>query len=232
MPDPTVQTAFPIGTILVPQGAEYRAIQRGCQQAQTAVSVVPLPMGTAAGQRLEQWMKKYRRFADAGYLLVGLGGGLSPDLKVGDGVLCEMTRTMAQTDSIEFDSDLNEWVQGKLPGLKTGKAVGCDRVITLATERQTLYQSLGASVVEMESLSVMKILHEQGKRLAMIRVISDDYRHNLPDISDAIRPDGSLHSITLASQLVRQPIGAGRLIMGALRGLSALEKLIFQLLTR
>ncbi len=222
--------AMPIRTILVPQGAEYRAVQKGCKRAQAAVTVVPLPMGHGAGPKLRQWLKKYKLFANAGYLLLGLGGGLSLDLHVGDWVLCETVRGIGGEQLIPFDAGLNRGIYQHLPGVKTGQAVGCDRIITSASQKQTLHQKLGATVVEMESLPILRVLQPLGKRLAMVRVISDDCRHDLPDISDAVQPDGSLRPLTLATQFMRQPIGAGRLIYGSLKGLARLETLAYELL--
>ena len=230
MTDLTVPSNSPIRIILVPQGPEYRAVKRGCQRSHATVSVVPLPMAAAAGEKLDRWMTKHKLFAEAGYLLVGLGGSVSPDLKVGDGVICETSQGLGFRDPpIALDAELNGWIRKRLPGLEVARAVGSDRIITLATDKLSLHQKFGASVVEMESLSVLRVLRPQGRRLAMIRVISDDCRHDLPDIAEMMRPDGSLRPLALASQLIRQPVGAGRLIIGSLQGLSVLERLMFEL---
>jgi hypothetical protein len=230
MSDPHFQSQFPIRTLLVPQGAEYRAVQRGCRRAQTAIPIVPLPMGPAAATGLERWLKQSNPLAAAGCLLLGLGGGLAPELQVGDMVLCESIQPMAQPAAIEFDPDLTAWIGQRLPGVKTGKAMGCDRILTLAQEKQRLHQQWGGALVEMESLSILKVLQAEGKQLAMVRVISDDCRHDLPDIATAIRPDGSLRPVALATQFMQRPIGAGRLIVGSLKGLAGLEQLVLQLL--
>ena len=226
---PNFQADLPIRTILVPQGAEYRAVRKGCDRAQAAVSVVPLPLGQAAGKRLEGWLAKYKLFSDSGYLLVGLGGGLSPDLKVGEAILCETIQGPDQTEPIRFAPHLNEWIRTRLPGIEMANALGCDRIIVLAAEKQALQKQYGTSVVEMESLSVFKTLQSQGKQLAMVRVISDDCRDDLPDIARAMQPDGGLNPFTLATCFMGQPIGAGRLIAGSLKGLRSLEKLVYSL---
>jgi hypothetical protein len=221
---------IPIRTVLVAQGAEYRAVKKGCQRAQAAVSVVPLPLGQAAAPRLGRWLGQYKLFAQAGYLLVGLGGGLSPDLRAGDGVLCETVQALDPLKSLDFDPELTDWLQQRLPGIARGKAVGSDRIISQATEKQQLHRQWGAAVVEMESASVCNVLQAQGLRLAMVRVISDDCRHNLPDLAAAIQPDGSLRPLALATGFMQHPMGAGRLIVGSLKGLAALEEIVFQVL--
>ncbi len=231
MTDSILHPERPIRTVLVPQGAEYRAVQKGCKRARAAVSVVPLPVGPAAADRLEQWLSQYKLFAEAGYLLVGLGGGLSTDLTVGDAVLCETSQGVEKgEDAIQLDPALTQWIRKRLPEVRVGRAVGSDRIITRATEKQSLHQTLGASVVEMECLPVLGVLQHQGKRLAMVRVISDDCRHDLPDISKMVQANGSLRPLALATQFGRQPMGAGRLVMGALKGLARLEQLMYELM--
>jgi hypothetical protein len=110
-----------------------------------------------------------------------------------------------------------------------GQAAGCDRIIITARDKQTLHQTLGATVAEMESLSVLRVLQPQDRRLAMVRVISDDCHHDLPDIASAIHPDGSLQPFTLAGKFIQHPIGAGRLVAGSLKGLNQLETLMAEL---
>jgi hypothetical protein len=78
----------------------------------------------------------------------------------------------------------------------------------------------------MEGFAVLEVF----KEVAMVRVISDDSHHNLPNIASAISPDGALLPLPLAMGMIRQPIAASRLILGSLRGLRVLEnttKLLF-----
>ncbi|MGF1567963.1 MAG: phosphorylase [Nodosilinea sp.] len=221
-----------IHTVLVPQGAEHRAVQAGCRRANPSVVVVPLPLGQAAGDALGRWLADHPPPLTGGYLLVGLGGGLAPDLRVGDRVLCDralMPQTGTPLTNYSFDNDLTVGIHQRLPGLVLGTAVGSDRIITQAEEKRHLHQRYGAAVVDMESPSVLRTLRSYGANLAMVRVISDDSRHNLPDITRAINPDGSLRPLALAAQFGQAPVAAGRLIIGSLRGLATLETLMFQL---
>jgi hypothetical protein len=47
----------------------------------------------------------------------------------------------------------------------------------------------------------------------MVRVISDDSHHNLPNLTSAISPDGSLLPLPLAMGMIRQPIAATRRVL-------------------
>ncbi|MBV9388464.1 MAG: hypothetical protein JOZ78_18730 [Chroococcidiopsidaceae cyanobacterium CP_BM_ER_R8_30] len=58
----------------------------------------------------------------------------------------------------------------------------------------------------------------------MVRVVSDSCHHNIPDLTSAISPSGSLQPLPLALRLIRQPIAGTRLIRGALRGLQVLQQ--------
>jgi hypothetical protein len=217
------QATFPIGTVLVPQGAEYQAVQRGCRRAGAAITVVPLPMGATAAERLKQWLGQQSSPDHGGYLLVGLGGSLSPRLWVADGVLCQQVRSPGTGATYDLDGELNRWLRQRLPDLSVGTALGCDLIITQAQEKQALHQRYGADVVEMEGVEIAELLQQQGNPLAMIRIISDDCGHDLPDISSAIGPDGHLRPLVMATQFLRHPLGAARLIRGSLRALAALE---------
>jgi hypothetical protein len=65
----------------------------------------------------------------------------------------------------------------------------------------------------------------------MLRVISDNCHHNIPDLSSALSSDGSLQTLPLAIGLLRQPLAATRLILGALRGLKVLQDVTTSLFT-
>ncbi|HEY9727086.1 MAG TPA: hypothetical protein V6D50_11625, partial [Chroococcales cyanobacterium] len=66
-------------------------------------------------------------------------------------------------------------------------------------------------------------LSQVGAAVAMLRVVSDDCHHDIPDLSPALSADGSMRPLPMAIAFGRQPIAATRLITGALRGLRVLE---------
>jgi nucleoside phosphorylase len=104
-------------------------------------------------------------------------------------------------------------------------ALTSDRLIYSASEKRHLSQLYGADVVDMEGFAALEVLSRAGVAVAMLRVISDDCNYNLPNLSSALSPDGSLQSLPLAIGLIRQPIAAIRLIRGAIRGLQVLRKI-------
>jgi hypothetical protein len=73
----------------------------------------------------------------------------------------------------------------------------------------------------MEGSAILSALPQA--QIAMLRVVSDDCEHQLPDLSAAV--GSQLRTLPLITAMLRQPVGSLRLIRGSLRGLKALEQL-------
>lgn len=103
----------------------------------------------------------------------------------------------------------------------------CDRVITTVAEKKRLSDRYQADVVDMESAVLLDAMPQT--RIAVLRVISDDCSHDLPDMSGAIGPDGSLRAGTLAQSFLKRPVAALKFISSSLQGLKVLEQSTFAL---
>ncbi len=75
-------------TILVPQGAEFQTVQRGCKLAGSAtasVQVIPIAIGSVALQKqLRELFTTERLNQTTEVVVMGLCGSLSPSYRVGD----------------------------------------------------------------------------------------------------------------------------------------------------
>lgn len=225
----------PIQTILTPQGAEYRAVCRGMRRVKGfKPEVMAIPMGPqAVAQYLEQLPPSRASWEHSGVLLMGLGGSLSTHLRLGDVVLCQACIDAVETSvpqRYECDRALIAWLRQRLKR-KAALGVGltCDRVISSLTEKRQLGDAYSATMVDMESAPVLKHLGRKAASVAILRVISDDCRHNLPDIASAITPDGSLPAFPLAVSFLRRPLAAAQLIRGSLQGLQILQQVTTEL---
>jgi hypothetical protein len=110
------------------------------------------------------------------------------------------------------------------------KGLTSDRLIHSASEKQHLGQLYNAEVVDMEGIATLAFFQKAGIAVAIVRVISDDIHHDLPNLASAISPDGALLPLPLALGMMRQPVAAIRLIQGSLHGLKVLQnttKLLF-----
>lgn len=217
-----------IRLILVPAGAEHRAVRRGLNGG--GPRVVAIPAGPRAVKHfLDTWADRWLLHS-GGVLLVGLGGSLCADYRVGEGVLIEQVWNGAEPERAGVygcDRTLTAQIATQL-GLKTAVGVSCDRVITTTVQKRDLCDRYGATVVDMEAAALL----QAHCKIAILRVISDDAHHDLPDLSAAIGADGMLKPLPVALSFLQQPVAALRLIRGALTGLKSLETLISLLFSR
>lgn len=158
---------------------------------------------------------------------MGLCGSLTSGYSIGDTVLYKSC--LYQTDqSVSLshlcDPELTSLIERKLKITYLVKALTSDRLVWSATEKRQLGQQYGADVVDMEGFTTLEVLNQAGVAVAMVRVISDDCHYDLPDLTEAISPDGFLQPLPLAMRMLRQPLAATRLIQGSLQGLRVLQK--------
>ncbi len=234
-----MQRSRPISAIVVPQGAEHRAVLKGLKQGALSESpeliptVIPIPMGPHSVQQYLQ--RRTDLHAPCNILLMGLGGGLSAELKIGAIALverCFATWANTQDDpqgmmqaAVEGDRPLLDWLQSTL-GNTAHRVTGVtsQHVIRCADEKRNLHHRFNASVVDMEGYSFLKFCEAEGIQGTVLRVVSDGYDHDLPDISTAISPDGALLPVPLTVGLMRQPVAGIRLIRGSMVALSVLSQ--------
>ncbi len=159
---------------------------------------------------------------------MGLCGSLSPHLAVGDIVLYQACVYAANgsTPLLNFcDDELTTSLHHKLKEqVALVKALTSDRIIVSAQEKRHLAQLYDTEVVDMEGFAALEVLSSAGIAVSMVRVVSDDTHHNLPNLTSAISPEGSLQPLPLAMGMIRQPIAAARLIRGAVRSLQVLQE--------
>ncbi|GAB4374923.1 MAG: hypothetical protein Kow00121_20010 [Elainellaceae cyanobacterium] len=223
-----------VDVILVPQGAEHQAVRSGLSRIRGKLPiVVPIPVGMPAVKAYLQGWLQGAIFSEQGQMRVvvmGLAGSLSPRYQIGDVVIyrdCLPFTALSDLSQPSYPCDraLTEFLQRQLDrDMSIVNALTSDRVIHTAQEKQTLAQTSDAEVVDMEGAAILELLGEAGIAVAMLRVISDDCYHDLPDLSHAIRADGTLHPTRMALAMLRQPIAAFRLIRGSLKGLRVLRE--------
>jgi adenosylhomocysteine nucleosidase len=92
-------------------------------------------------------------------MLVGLAGGLNPDLKVGDVIV----------ESIE-----------KTP-FRAGKIHTAENIVVRADEKQRLFRETGCDAVDMEGSIVRKAAESAGVPMMHIRAISDSADDAVPE---------------------------------------------------
>lgn len=216
-----------VQAILVPQGAEYRAVCRGLSGAgKPAPIVVPIPIGTIAVKQFLQTQPFPIHPLPTQILVMGLCGSLTPRLGVGDGVIYSSCLALTGEPLPDLSGTMNFQIQSRLGDrIVPVRALISDRFIHAAQEKLALHHTHQADVVDMEGSAVLQTLQPMGIGVTMVRVVSDGCDHDMPDLSRAIDPQGNLLPGAMAVALMGQPIAATRLIRGSLRGLQALQQL-------
>lgn len=220
-----------INAILVPQGPEYKSICRGLSGVNgSKPPIYPIPVGVKPIIKyLDKWQESghLRESSQPRVLLMGLCGSLTSRYSVGDIVVyrscvygSDEKLAEKMCDRVFTDEIFNNLKEKAF----LVKGLTSDRLVYSASQKRHLGEVYDAEVVDMEGFAALDVLSKAGFAVAMLRVISDDLQHNLPNLNSAISADGSLQSLPLAIGMLRQPIAATRLIKGSLRGLKVLEK--------
>jgi adenosylhomocysteine nucleosidase len=149
-----------------------------------------------------------------GVISIGLAGGLSPHLKVGDMVIADQIITGAEK------WDCHEvWrvrLMSRLPSAIQGQIFGSDIIIEKPETKVGLHETTGALVVDMESQTAARFAAKRNLPLAGLRVISDDSNHVLPPAAlVAMKPDGGIALGRVLGSLLRNPAQIPSLIRTA-----------------
>ncbi|MEH2195697.1 MAG: phosphorylase [Nostoc sp.] len=217
---------LPINTILVPQGAEYKAVCRGLSGVTGSIpTVVAIPVGMKPLLKYLQKSSGNAQFLapKSRVLIMGVCGSLSDRYKVGDIVLYQdcVYQGKRQECDRTFTTKLHSYISDKVSLVKS---LTSDRVIWSAAEKRHLGKTLAADVVDMEGFTALEFFNAAKVSVAMLRVVSDNCQHDIPDLTPAINSDGSLNPFPLAMTMLRQPLAATRLIRGSLTALKVLEQ--------
>ncbi len=154
-------------------------------------------------------------------LVLGVCGALDPNLRVGDTVV--YARVIDGAETFELDRELAAHCSA-VYGVAPVSAANVARVIGEVDAKAEIRAATGAAVIDMEAAALARSLQHSGVRVAMVRVVSDDARGELPDLRNAYTADGTLRPAELAFALLRAPARGARFIAAVLRALDALRR--------
>jgi len=167
-------------------------------------------------------------------LVAGLAGGLAPGLKSGDAVVYDICQGACggfgasaskekpshreQNASIRCDDQISECLfeLSKSSGQRCfrGSGVTVDRIITEAQSKILLGVKYQAVAVDMESYGLLGVCAAFSLPAAVLRVISDEAGHNLPDFNFAARADGQMDIWRTARVMAARPRASVRFLWG------------------
>lgn len=218
-----------IDAIVVPQGAEYKAVCRAINKNKnSSLPIISIPIGFNQA-KAETQIAHLKSLNIQQLVMVGLCGSLSDQYSVGDVVLYQSCFDPHQQITLETDEKLTKTIHHYLSSGSLVTSYTSDRVVNLASEKQQLFQTYQTDVVDMEGFSYLQILQSHNIAVAILRVVSDDSKHDIPDLAQTINDQGKLKALPLTIAMLKHPLGAIQLIKGSLKGLKQLEKIVRQL---
>lgn len=174
-------------------------------------------------------------------VVVGLCGGLDPRLKTGDAVVYDccldardsIEQPTPNGSAIQHPHGQTDLVRILLDALREtalrsfyGSGITVSRVVINAQDKLWLGQQHQALAVDMESFDILQIAAEQGVPAAVIRVISDEAEHDLPDFNFAAETDGTVNPRRMATAMLQRPVASARFLRNLKQVLAALRKVL------
>ena len=209
-----------IDTIIVPQGAEYRAVKQGLNKLKIQQpSIITIPIGT---NRIKETLEeRFWQSSPSQVLMMGLCGSLSSQYAVGDVVLYQNCFNLSR-EKILIEPKLNQSICQKLNNVSLVSGLTSDRIITTISEKQQLARNFVADVVDMESFAYVRFLQE-AIAVSILRVVSDDVENNIPNLESTIGELG-IKPIAMTKAMLKQPIVSLKFIKNSLQSLQKLQQ--------
>ncbi len=219
-----------ISLILAVKGVEYKTIAQFFLKEAPPVQILAIPTGlNPVKSFLNQEFSSIvdQNLLPRGVLLMGLGGGLSSHLSVGQIVVyqgCGYVSEAGKWQYLDCDLELTQKLADALGGdCLLSKGISVDRVITQAQAKKALGQKYAVDIVDMEGYAVLDFFQRRGIPVTILRIISDDCQQNLPDLSDIFDQKGEMMPWIVSRQLLKSPLASLRLIRHALSALRELK---------
>ncbi len=166
-------------------------------------------------------------------IVLGLGGGLSLDLKTGETILydtCflfrpeEDTSGEAQTCDFNLSSSLRQRLMNDGCPAVFGAGLTIDFMVTTPDEKLSMGESYGAAVVDMESYDVMAAAAQLKIPIVVVRVILDEATQKTPDFNIGISADGKMSDLKSAQAMLLRPFAAMIFLLSLRSSMQALRR--------
>ena len=158
-------------------------------------------------------------------LLMGIAGGLSPELAIGDLVVAREVRD----EEGAVPAPDSGWRERVLPELPHGLLVTSQQIAVTADAKQRLWQAHGAvtpATVDLETASWGRVADEAGVAYLAVRAVSDTASEELPIDFERFRgADGRVRRGRLVFHAVLRPVLIPRLLELGRRTRSCGERL-------
>ena len=167
-------------------------------------------------------------------VVLGLGGGLSPDLKTGETILYDTcflfrpeedpSKGEAQTCDFNLSSSLRQRLMNDGCTAVFAAGLTIDFMVTTPDEKLSMGESYGAAVVDMESYDVMAAASQLKIPIVVVRVILDEANQKTPDFNIGISDDGRMSDLKSAQAMMMRPFAAVNFLLSLRNSMQALRR--------
>ena len=166
-----------------------------------------------AGMGCENSDRNLRKFIReqpvAAVLGIGLAGGLSSFLEIGDLVIGQEIRGPSRITPPAALAKAGQEIHLSKPGIHLGTLITQNQMVCTAEGKRQLATSLGvtgACCVDMESWAIAQVCQENRIPYVIVRCISDALNEDLPlDFNHFFLPDGNLDNRGIVISAVMHP---------------------------
>ncbi|GAB6855812.1 nucleoside phosphorylase-I family protein [Asaia astilbis] len=185
--------------ILVGLKAEARLIRSRCPDA-------PIALSGATSQGAQAGVERLLAAGATRLLSFGCAAGLEPGLEPGAIVIPQWV--LAGGRHLKTDSALSRDFGVGRAGVLHGGMLHSDDLVVTAAEKAALHARTSCLAVDMESGFVARA----GLPFAVLRVVCDDSRRDLPPAACDVLAGGRISPVKLLRSLARQPSQIGALM--------------------
>jgi len=130
-------------------------------------------------------------------LVLGFAGSLSPQLGIGDLVICETMRCEEAVDrSYRSDAGMIEMASkieaGQSRRIWIKDCLTVNRVLSTPHQKQEISKSWNTDIVEMENFWIAEHVSRSGVRFLAVRAISDGTQDTLPEFINMLNAEGKM----------------------------------------
>ncbi len=196
------------------------------------VDFVAFGIGEVAARRGLSEVLRHRK--PSRVILLGIAGGLDPELSSGDLVLGESVVRSDGKGEIKlgtgFGSALIERLKGRIKTVSGSVCCSGNRIICSSQEKAALNSSTGAVCVDMETWAVAEGCAALRIPLTVVRAIADPAVEDLPDLNRFFDPEKGMAMAKLAAYMAFRPSTAVRLKRSSKSAFSSLETVVREII--
>lgn len=174
--------------------------------------------------------KKILKHSTSQFVLVsGFAGALSTQCQVGDVVFYRQCGFLRDSQELvgcdrSMIKRLREQFQVSSFTVHEGLGLTSSSMFCRSSEKLENGKKHNALAVDMESFQIIREANQAGRQVAVLRIISDDALHNLPDLNAALSTQTQVNYFRMLLSLSAHPVLSARFLFNLKKSVSYLKQ--------